>query len=396
MLFALAVTALAGPSRAISSASAAQESAPSSPPPRSVERIDSVAASVRGASDLPGLGVAVVGVNGAEAIGVDGLRQRGGDEPLLVSDRVHLGSCAKAMSATLAAVLVRDGAIRWDSTVREVLGKSVESIDPSWNDITLIDLLRHEGGAPANPPPEAWAAAWQCTDAPRDCRLAFVRALLESATSQPRGSFTYSNQGYTIAGAMLEAATGRDFESLMIERLLTPLGISSAGFGPTPEAHGHRPNGDVANIDNPRVIAPATGVYMTLEDWGKFVALHLRGDGGAAIPLRSADFDLLHGIPESAPHGEGANSGAAESQERRALGWMAAERPWGGRVLMHAGSNTVWFCVAWLAPERGFALLAVTNQGGSKSAEACDKAVGAALEWHAQRGAEAKSQPSSP
>lgn len=44
-------------------------------------------------------------------------------------------------------------------------------------------------------------------------------------------------------------------------------------------------------------------------------------------------------------------------------------------MLTHAGSNTMNQCVAWLAPERGFALLAVTNQGGETSARALDEAV---------------------
>jgi hypothetical protein len=49
-------------------------------------------------------------------------------------------------------------------------------------------------------------------------------------------------------------------------------------------------------------------------------------------------------------------------------------------VLSHAGSNTTWYCVAWVAPQRDFCLLAVTNSGAPAAAKACDEAAGACLD----------------
>ncbi len=55
------------------------------------------------------------------------------------------------------------------------------------------------------------------------------------------------------------------------------------------------------------------------------------------------------------------------------------QRSWArGPVLTHAGSNRMWYCVVWMAPERGFAVLATCNQGGDVAAKACDE-VAAAL-----------------
>lgn len=45
----------------------------------------------------------------------------------------------------------------------------------------------------------------------------------------------------------------------------------------------------------------------------------------------------------------------------------------------------MWFCVAWLAPERDLALLAATNQGGTAAERACDEAVAAMIEAYAER-----------
>lgn len=47
---------------------------------------------------------------------------------------------------------------------------------------------------------------------------------------------------------------------------------------------------------------------------------------------------------------------------------------------LHAGSNTMWFCVAWLAPERDFAVLIACNRGGDAAAKACDQVAAALIQ----------------
>lgn len=56
-------------------------------------------------------------------------------------------------------------------------------------------------------------------------------------------------------------------------------------------------------------------------------------------------------------------------------------------VLTHAGSNGMWYCVAWVAPERGFAVLSAVNIGGDDAAQACDDAAGAMIGWREKRDA---------
>jgi hypothetical protein len=65
---------------------------------------------------------------------------------------------------------------------------------------------------------------------------------------------------------------------------------------------------------------------------------------------------------------------------------MTADRAWGGKVLTHSGSNTLWYCVAWLSPEKGFAVLAASNQGGDAAAKACDEVCAAAIREFSKNG----------
>jgi len=161
------------------------------------------------------------------------------------------------------------------------------------------------------------------------------------------------------------------YETLLTDRVLLPLGITRACFGPPSRANpsspkGHTEAGVVRDIDNPNAIAPAGTLAMPLGDWAKFVAFHLGAEPPKPLVGAARELQTLHRKHQEAPF--------------EALGWRTTERPWGGAVLMHAGSNTLWYCVAWLSPEKGFAVLAATNQGGDAAAKACDEACAALIQ----------------
>ncbi len=335
---------------------------------------------IRSETGVPALGALVLTREGStriEAIGVTG--KRGGDPnlPVTTDDLWHLGSCTKAFTATLAAVLVDAGALRWDSTVGELLGEEVPAMHESWRGVRLDELLRHRGGAPGAPAPEAWRAAWTCGEGAQACRMRFVASVLSGAPSKARGEFEYSNQGYAIVGRMCEIAGKGPWEDLVRDRVCAPLGITSLGFGvpsarqPERATRGHREGGVLTDLDNPPAIAPAGTMHMTLGDWARFVGAHLDPAGLKPLGVTEATFAVLHEAPDAEP--------------RSAMGWFAAERPWGGSVLTHAGSNTNWMCVAWLAPSRDFAVLTVSNAGGKAATKATDLAASAAIRWHAER-----------
>ena len=59
-----------------------------------------------------------------------------------------------------------------------------------------------------------------------------------------------------------------------------------------------------------------------------------------------------------------------------ALGWGVESHGWaGGRALTHVGSNAKWMAVVWLAPERDFGMLAVTNAGTQVALDAVNDAI---------------------
>jgi CubicO group peptidase (beta-lactamase class C family) len=177
---------------------------------------------------------------------------------------------------------------------------------------------------------------------------------------------------------MIETITGTPWEDLISRRLFGPLKMTTAGFGPpgtmgtVDQPRGHTAGGLVFEpgplADNPPCYGPSGTVHCSIEDWSKFIALHLRGARGEARLLKAETFTRLH-------------TPAAGPGDSYAMGWAVAERPWGGgTVLTHAGSNSLSYAVTWLAPKRDFAVLVMCNQGGDNAAKATDDACGALIE----------------
>lgn len=338
---------------------------------------------IRKKHGVPALGGAILVGDKVTAVGVVGVRRA--DTPDVkgtVDDKWHLGSCTKAMTATMIATLVEEKKLRWDSTVAEVFPKL--KIDEAARGITLEQLLTHRAGLPANMRKNDEVAHLYGLNANTTEARRWLTALRlsEKPDHEPGTKYVYSNTGYMIAGHMAEVVTGKPFEELMRERLFRPLGMASAGFGPPgvkdklDQPRGHtklnislEPGARAA--DNPLAYGPAGTVHATLEDWAKFVSLHLRAAQGDCKLLKPETFKRLHTI----------GKGKEADDAGYALGWVFAERPWGGgTVMVHSGSNTMWFCVTWLAPGRNFAVLIVSNDGDG--GKATDEAAGALITHH--------------
>jgi len=341
----------------------------------------SAISALRGADDLseelrglvqetkvPALACAVIVDGEIAALGAAGIRRLGSPEEVTIEDKWHLGSCTKTWTATLAALLVDEGVIRWDSTVSEVL-KGIR-IHEGFRQATLFQFVSNTGGTPKEVPQRIWAAAWQAKGPSPRQRLSFVGAMLaEEPRYVPGEGYEYSNTGFAVAGTMLEKAAGKPYEQLMQERIFKPLELQGAGFhapasrGKVDQPYGHNDKGPVAPIpagDNPPAIASAGGIHCRIEDWAKFVQVHMGSSKNLVLTDEQQHFFRTPVSPV----------------ENYAPGWFILRRSWArGPVLNHLGSNTMWYSAVWLAPEERFAVLVVTNLGTDQGEAACELAA---------------------
>src|SRR5690349_14864330 len=89
---------------------------------------------------------------GGERFGmVAGVRKRGTAERITLDDRFHLGSCTKAMTATLVAMLVEEGKLNWTTTLGELFADTVKPMHPVWEKVTLRQVLAHRAGLRLEP-----------------------------------------------------------------------------------------------------------------------------------------------------------------------------------------------------------------------------------------------------
>lgn len=330
---------------------------------------------------VPGMAAAVIEGERLTKLGAAGIRARGDAAKVELDDVWHLGSCTKAMTATLCARLVEQGKLKWDSKVGDVFADQAEQIHADWRDVTLVQLLSHRASMSAIPPLPLWLKLVG-HEGSRDAReMLLSNGWLKSAPAATPGSkWEYSNAGYMLAGLMAERAADKDWETLMREQLFEPLEMKSAGFGPPGSAdkvdqpRGHNAFGIAMKpgkgADNPRGLGPAGTVHCSLRDWSKFIGLHLQAARGDCKLLTAESFQRLH-----APQ-------PIDDKTSYALGWVILERPWAnGSVLMHNGSNTMWYSVVWIAPKRGFAVMAVTNLAGfgAKDGDAATNAAATLL-----------------
>lgn len=343
---------------------------PESPTPPAAIDLRAVLAGIVTDTGVPALGAGVVGPDGLIVSAVTGVRQRNEERRVAEDDRFHLGSNTKAMTAALVGVLGQaDRGVSFDTTLSEAF-PDIESLHPDYRGVTLGDLLSHTGGTPAHTPDvDAEFLALPISEQrARGTQL----VLSEPPDVVPGAVSHYSNIGYVVVAAALEAATGSTWEALIETELFGPLGMDSCGFGPpghestVDQPRGHDDSGHATFDDNPAVLAPAGGVHCSITDWAAFLTEILNATRGNSDLLSEATAARLL-QPAAAVPTDKAGIAAA-------MGWGVVARS-NGAIYIHSGSNGAWFSQAILVPEIDHAVFAVTNTGPSGEA-----AVTSALE----------------
>lgn len=326
---------------------------------------------------IPATGAALIRAGETPVLAVSGVRALDGPA-VQVDDLWHIGSITKSFTATLTARLIALGTplfhsprarLNWDTRLVQLLPAAADS---PYADVTVRQILGMRAGLPANPAPERFSQR-DTTTPVRDQRRAVAEELLATEpTSEPGTAFLYSNAGYILLAAALEASLDASWEDLLQEHVLDPLELSSAGFGPPgsvdvvdqPRGHLGSSNDELRAIppspmaDNPALLGPAGTLHLDLEDLVRYVGVHLAGALGDDSYLSSDLFGHLHEPLDGHAY---------------ASGWVRVPPEEGallsGPVLLHNGSNTLWYAMVMFAPSHRSAAVVTTNAGLHNRAE---------------------------
>ena len=345
-------------------------------PPDADWGLEKLLADVCRKHDVPSLTIAVVRSDGLVTAKCSGVRKRGTDDAVSLTDRHPLGSCTKSLTSTLAAVLVESGKIGWDTTISEVWpGADAQHLHPSLRDVTLNELLSHQSGLQSDLDGNDWLSFFAEKSSPPLERRRMLHLILKRKPAHKRGEFHYSNLGYVIVAAILEKKGGDSFENLMRRNVFEPLKMSSAGFRTLASAKklkaplrwGHLASGDpidprIAGAENPSVYAACGTVNMTIADYAKYAQWHLSGKP-APLLSNQKTLDHLHAGHVDRPGGG-----------KYGCGWIVLNVGL-GRALNHGGSNTNSRALIWILPDKNFAAVACTNTGEQSGFLASDEVI---------------------
>ena len=179
----------------------------------------------------------------------------------------RLASVSKQFTAMAVMLLVKDGKVRYDQAVRELLPE----LPAAARAVTVRHLLNHTSGL------------WDYEDLIPDSRTAQldgrdVLALLVSKDSLyfPAGSqYRYSNSGYVLLGLIVERVSGMTFPEFLQTRIFRPLGMGASvahveGSDTVPRrAYGYSPRGGTF-VPTDQSVTSATlgdgGIYTNVDD----------------------------------------------------------------------------------------------------------------------------------
>lgn len=228
--------------------------------------------------------VAIIDEDGVERVYV------GSDEETVF----EIGSITKTMTGALLAEAVERGEVALD----DLLGDHLPLGDAPAGGVTLRSLASHASGLPTDPSDPATTAAVreaQVSGAnPIDYTLDQLLELARIEAVTPSEEPVYSNFGAALLGHALAAAAGTDYDTLLRERVLAPIGMDDAVLVEAPEdvpathAGGHRPGGRPAETWASEAYAPAGGVVATLDDLVAYAQAVLDGalsDSAALDPM---------------------------------------------------------------------------------------------------------------
>jgi len=290
--------------------------------------------------------------------------------PLTTAHLLQVGSITKTFTALLALQLSTRGELPLDQPI----GNDLPTLPPRLAALTLRDLLHQRAGL-ADMPGD---------DGPDDeGELARHAASLgDTLQVLPAGTaFSYSNAGYALAGAAIEAHMRRPFAELMRQYVFGPAGMRSSTMRPAeatqlPHATGHvGPSGARAtaapSIANDTRLWPAGYAWSSGDDLGRFLVALLAEGGtttGGGWYRGVSDSALVSviavpGLPGGARYGMGA------FLDRSDYG----VRAW------HPG-NVTGFSALWRAiPSRNVGVAVLSNRDGVRLDAIADSVLEAVI-----------------
>ncbi len=313
---------------------------------------------------VPGVAVGVW-ADGQERVACSGVTST--ENPLSVDPHTLflLGSVTKTYTATALMRLLARGELDLAAPVRRYVPELVLADEQATETVSVLELLNHTSGLD-------WGLITDSGEG-EDALRNYVAGLAGLDLLGPPGArASYSQAGYNLAGRVLENITGMTYEQAVACLVLQPLGLSHSFYARDDimtrrfaVGHNRRQDGHDGK-DGELLIArlwrrargdnPGGGLASSVSDQLRWARFHL-GEGRADSGARVLPADVLQRMQQPTAELKASNLGDAIG-----LGWFLRDVD-GADTVGHSGSANGQFADLLLVPERGFAVVALSNAG---------------------------------
>jgi CubicO group peptidase (beta-lactamase class C family) len=246
--------------------------------------------------------------------------------------------------------------------------------------ITLHDLLTHTSGLPGYPP--GLNDLYRKRD--RSLAEATLAVSQRPLDFEPGSRWSYSNTGIDTLGRVIEAVSGKKYETFLAERIFKPLRMNDTTFRPNKEQQPRlagmygvkdgklvaTPNALIGPPAEMRHPIPAGGLYSTGADLARFDRMMLNGgtlDGERILTAETVQEmtrvqtgDLKCGFTPGMSHG---------------LGFAVVRQPEGVTAMLSPGSfghGGAFGTQSWADPKRDLFILLLIQRTGLPNSDASD------------------------
>jgi CubicO group peptidase (beta-lactamase class C family) len=228
--------------------------------------------------DLEFSGAVLVAVRGSTLLrGAWGLADRRWQVPNHVDTRFDLGSINKSFTRVAIGRLLAAGKLALDDTIADQLPDYPNA--EAAGRITIEQLLEHSSGLPDVFGPAFFDSSKALYRGPHDFFPLFVQ---EPLLFEPGAGRQYSNAGFMVLGAIIEAVTGKPYPEVIQEWVFSPAGMMDSGFfahdDPVPNvAEGYTRDRETGRVTSNVLMLPVVGnsagsAYSTVDDLARFDA----------------------------------------------------------------------------------------------------------------------------
>ncbi len=273
-----------------------------------------MADSVRKYRNIPGLVYAVFTTDALIDTGSTGVKKMRVKDPIRWKNRFQIGESTIAFTAYVAASMVKEGKISWNTSIIKVFPELDGKTMKVYHRITLQQLLSQRAGLPPYEEYKEWRDIHSLHGTPVQQRALFVSMMLKRKPSPivDSSQFVYSVAGTAIAAAMLERVSKKSWEQLIDQYINKTLSVKVDFDFPalkdSTQPWGHWDNYFTltTHIDDYWArfftpIAPAGNINITIGDYIIFVRDHMLAlqDKKSVIGKEAAE-KLIFGKPNYA------------------------------------------------------------------------------------------------